>query len=241
MMGGGPQTPVVAKDILSDVPEWSEAERLANEKESLGFFITGHPLERFREELAQWATVTIAGLSGLTEPREVSVGGLTGGLRLLKTKKGDRMATFVLEDLDGSVDVLVFPETYKKVAARLADDQVVVVKGKAEIVDDGKPRLLATDVTSLDQAKLQEARQVTIRIDLAAWDRSKGERLRDILGARQGDCPVVIELARPGEFAVSVAPSALYRVRPDATLKDEVEALFGAAGSVHYSRTNGGR
>jgi hypothetical protein len=76
-------------------------------------------------------------------------------------------------------------------------------------------------------------------VPLTAWERSKGERLRDILGARQGDCPVTIELVRPGDFVAAIVPSAYYRIRPDSTLKDEIEALFGA-GSVLLSRTNGG-
>jgi len=240
LAGQAVDTPGPAPDALPETPEWGEAERLAFEKESLGFFITGHPLERVKDELRQWTTVTIAGLAGLTESREVSVGGLTSALRLLKTKKGDRMATFVLEDLDGTLEVLVFPETYSKVALRLADDQVVVVKGKAEAVDEGKPRLLASEVLSLEQTRLSEARRLTVRVPLALWDRNKGERLRDILGARQGDCSVLIELTRPDAPAVTLAPSARYRVRPDAGLRDEIEALFGA-GSVRYSRTNGGR
>ena len=219
-----------------DVPPWSEGERLAFEKESLGFFITGHPLERYRDELAQWATATTGRLPQLADRPEVSVGGIITALRLLKTKKGDRMATFVLEDLEGSVEALVFPETYKKTAGRLADDVVAVVKGKPEVQDDGKARLLVADVLPLEQAKLADARFVTIRVPVASWDRSKGERLRDILGSHRGDCPVTLELVRPGAFAVALAPSALYRVRPDRVLQSEVEALLGP-GALHLSRT----
>ena len=118
-----------------------KAERLAFEKESLGFFISGHPLERYRAELAQWATHDRGhpGPGRGRRPRSRS-GGIVTALRLIKTKKGDRMASFVLEDLDGSVETLVFPETYKKTAGRLADDVVVLVKGRAEIQDDGKAR-----------------------------------------------------------------------------------------------------
>jgi DNA polymerase-3 subunit alpha len=219
-----------------DVPPWGEGERLAFEKESLGFFITGHPLERHREELSQWATATTGRLAEVADRPEVSVGGIITGLRLLKTKKGDRMATFVLEDLEGSVEALVFPESYKKTAARLADDVVAVVKGKAEVQDEGKARLIVSEVLPLEQAKLADARYVTIRVPVSAWDRSKGERLRDILGSHRGDCPVTLELVRPGAFAVALAPSALYRVRPDTVLKDEVEALLGP-GALHLSRT----
>ncbi len=77
---------------------------------------------------------------------------------------------------------------------------------------------------------------MTISVAMAAWDRPQGERLRDILGSHRGDCPVTLELVRPGAFAVAVAPSALYRVRPDTVLKNEVEALLGP-GALRLSRT----
>ena len=198
---GGPDQAAAASgatERVADAPPWSEAERLAFEKESLGFFISGHPLERHRAELAQWASATTATLAQQAAAGEVSVGGLVTALRLIKTKKGDRMASFVLEDLEGNVEVLVFPEAYKKAGARLADDVIVIVKARAEIEDDGKARLLASDVMALDQAKLAIARHVTIRVPLGAWDRVKGERLRDILGAHRGDCPVTLEDRAPG-------------------------------------------
>jgi DNA polymerase-3 subunit alpha len=223
---------------VRDVPEWGEGERLAFEKESLGFFITGHPLERFRKELEQWATATTGRLLEITDGREVSVGGIITGLRPIKTRKGERMASFVLEDLEGGVEALVFPETYKKVGERLADDLVVLVKGKSEILDEGKARVLVSEVLPLDQAKLAEARFVTIRVPVPSWDRAKGERLRDILGSHRGECPVTLELVEPGSFAVAVAPSTYFRVRPDAAFRDEVEALLGP-GSLLLARTNG--
>jgi hypothetical protein len=111
-----------------------------------------------------------------------------------------------------------------------------VVKAKAEIQDDGKARLLVADVLPLDQAKLADARFVTISLAMGAWDRSKGERLRDILGSHRGDCPVTLELVRPGAFAVALAPSAHYRVRPDTVFRNEVEALLGP-GAMRLSRT----
>ncbi len=225
---------------LPDVPDWGEGERLGHEKESLGFFITGHPLERFKSELTQWATATTASLHTLAEAKDVSVGGIIAALRLIKTRKGDRMATFVLEDLEGGVESLVFPETYKKVAARLAEDQIVLVKGRAEVQDEGKARLLVSELLPLEQAKLAEARYVTVRVPINGWNRSVGERLRDILDAHRGDCPVTLELVRPGSYAVAVAPSAAYRVRPDPGLKQEVEALLGP-GALQLARTNGVR
>jgi len=225
---------------VADAPPWSEAERLAFEKESLGFFISGHPLERFRAELAQWTNATTGSLAQQAANGEVTVGGLVTALRLIKTKKGDRMASFMLEDLEGSVETLVFPEAYKKAGARLADDQVVLVKARAEVQDDAKVRLLASDVLPLEQAKLAEARHVTIRVPLGAWDRGKGERLRDILGSHRGDCPVTLEIVRPGSWSAALAPSAYYRVRPDSVLRDEIEALLGP-GALVLARTQAPR
>ena len=227
-----------APERVPDAPPWPEAERLAFEKESLGFFISGHPLERFRAELEQWANATTGTLAQKAAAGEVTVGGIVTALRLLKTKKGDRMAAFFLEDMEGSVETVVFPDAYKKAAGRLADDQVVLVKARAEVDDDGKAKLLASEVLPLEQAKLAEARFVTIRVPLSAWDRGKGERLRDILGAHRGDCPVTLEIVRPGAWSAALAPSAYYRVRPDSVLRDEIEALLGP-GSLVLTRTNG--
>ncbi|HZM49438.1 MAG TPA: DNA polymerase III subunit alpha, partial [Vicinamibacteria bacterium] len=221
MLGGAELGAPRAPERLPDVADWPEGERLAYEKESLGFFITGHPLERYKAELGQWANATVGTLGQLGE-KEATIGGIVTGLRLLKTKKGDRMATFVLEDLEGGVEVLVFPEAYKKAAARLADDVIVLVKGRAEALDEGRFRLLASDVMPLETAKLSEARYVTIRVPVGSWDKTKGERLRDILGSHKGDCPVTLEMVRPGSFAVAVAPSAYFRVRPDEVLRTEV-------------------
>ena len=237
MLGGAEPGAPRAPERLPDVADWPEGERLAYEKESLGFFITGHPLERYRVELAQWANATVGNLGQLGE-KEATVGGIVTALRLLKTKKGDRMATFVLEDLAGGVEVLVFPEAYKKAAARLADDVIVLVKGRAEALDEGRFRLLASDVLPLESAKLSEARFVTIRVPMGSWDKSKGERLRDILGSHKGDCPVTLEMVRAGAFSVAVAPSAYFRVRPDEMLRTEVEGLLGP-GSLILARTSG--
>ena len=79
---------------------------------------------------------------------------------------------------------------------------------------------------------------LTIRVPAAGWDRSKGERLRDILGAHRGDCPVTLEIVRPGAYAVALAPSAIFRVRPDTVLRDEIETLLGK-GALVLSRDSG--
>jgi DNA polymerase-3 subunit alpha len=221
---------------VPDAAPWSEGERLAYEKEILGFFITGHPLERYRDDIRQFATSSTAGLADLKESKEVVMIGIITGLRLLKTKKGDRMASFVLEDMDGGIETLVFPQTYKEVAGRLADDVIVLVKGRAEAQDDAKAKLLAAELLDLEQAKLSMARTVTVHVPLGGWERSKAERLREILDQHPGDCPVSLELVRP-DFTATIAAGS-FRVKPDARLREEVEALWGP-GALRLGRENG--
>jgi DNA polymerase III subunit alpha len=237
MLGLDEGAPGSPNERVPDAADWGEGERLAYEKETLGFFITGHPLERYKADIQQWATTSTAGLADLKESREVVMIGIITALRLLKTKKGDRMASFVLEDLDGSLETLVFPQTYQEVASRLADDVIVLVKGRAEAQEDAKPKLLAAELMPLEQAKMLEAGQVTVRMPIGDWQRSKAERLREILDAHRGECPVSIELVRPGAFAVTLAAGASYRVKPDTRLREEVEALLGP-GALTLSRGN---
>ena len=102
--------------------------------------------------------------------------------------------------------------------------------------DEGKAKLVASDVMPLEQAKLAEARFVTVRVPVPGWHREKGERLRDILGAHRGDCPVTLEMVRPGCWTVRLLAGAYYRVRPDSVLREEIEALLGE-GALVLERT----
>ena len=225
LFGGQEDSDVPAHQAIRDVPEWSESERLGFEKESLGFFITGHPLDRYAEELRQWATHTTASLADLAEGGDVSIGGIIGGMRLIKTRKGDRMASFVLEDTEGSVEALVFPKTYRELAGRLVEDQVVLVKGRAERLDDGRSRLLIAEVLPLDEAKRAEARHVTIRVPIPKWSTGKGSRLAEICQGHSGNCSLTVELVQPGTYRARIA--SRYRVQPEEGFAAEIEALLG--------------
>ena len=195
----------------------------------------------------RWSASAPSSRSGPTPPwgrlaqlgeKEATVGGIVTALRLMKTKKGDRMATFMLEDLEGGVEVLVFPEAFKKAAAAWPTTSVVLVKGRAEALDEGRFRLLASDVLPLEAAKLADARFVTIRVPMGSWDKSKGERLRDILGAHKGDCPVTLEMVRPGGVR---GGGGAQRVFPRAAGRGAAHRGGGAAGpgSLILARTSG--
>src|SRR6185312_8143466 len=102
---------------LPNVPEWEEHQRLASEKEVLGFFITGHPLEKYKEKLEDFralSTEDLAALKQSTGKDEIYAGGVITNVRVLKSKRGEFYAQANLEDMSGSVDMLVFPEAYRR-------------------------------------------------------------------------------------------------------------------------------
>ena len=133
------------------VSEWSSQEALAFEKEALGFYITGHPLDKYDRVLKKITSGTIVALKENAQSGEFRLGGVVSALRLRNTKKGDRYGNFNLEDKTGFIEVIVWPETYKKCAELLGADDPIYVKGKMEVGED-RMQVIANEVTALAEA-----------------------------------------------------------------------------------------
>jgi DNA polymerase-3 subunit alpha len=162
---------------------------------------------------------------------EISIGGIVSGLRPLKTRKGDRMCVFVLEDATGTIEVVVFPEAFKQ-HGHLADEgQLVLVKGRFER-DDETTRLLATEIASVEIVRERTTRSVAIRLSAPPHGRDTFVRLWDVLMQHKGDRPVAIELQEADRhLRIKIDVNAQIRVRPSERLISEVEKICGA-GSV---------
>ena len=122
-----------AEKPLPNTPDWDEHERLAHEKEILGFFITGHPLEKYSEKLLDFhalSTTEVGELKSSTGKDEILIGGILKGIRVAKSKKGDLYAQGQLEDMNGSVDVLCFAEPYRRLAEKLKLDRPRAGEGR---------------------------------------------------------------------------------------------------------------
>jgi DNA polymerase-3 subunit alpha len=213
---------------LPDVPAWTETQQLAFEKESLGLYMSGHPLERFTEELKTFGAQRVADLA--QSLADVWVGGIVSGLRPLKTKKGDRMAVFMLDDIAGGIEVVVFPETFGKHGHVIVPDAMLLVRGKFE-KDDESARLVATEVQPIGMLKERTTREVVIH--LSASSRNTMEALAELLSRHRGDRRVSLELdvKHNGDKALRVRADVAQRVRPSEKLVEEVEQLCGT-GSV---------
>jgi DNA polymerase III subunit alpha len=214
---------------LPDTPPWTEAQQLVYEKEALGFYMSGHPLERHADEMKLFGARRISELT--TSEADIWVGGIIGGLRPLKTRKGDRMAVFMLEDIAGSLEVVVFPETFAKHAALIEADAMLLVRGKFE-KDDESARVVATELMPIASLRERTTREVIIHLQGAKQGRTTFEQLAELLSRHRGDRRVVLELdVRGPEKALRVRSEVALRVKPSERMVLEVEQLCGS-GSV---------
>jgi DNA polymerase-3 subunit alpha len=252
---GGEPSEGSSGDALSSfsLPEarpWSETDQLTFEKETLGLYWSGHPVDRYAsalKELGARATAELAerpvnGASlspGAPAPRssdgwgpggpkpiepDTSIGGIIAACRQLKTRKGDRMAVFTLEDSQGGVEVIAFPETYQRSAALIESGTLVLVRGKLER-DEESVRVLASEIAPLDSVRERVAREVKIRLKAPA--NGVLQALLDIVSRHRGDRKVSFELETAGHLRVRMDVSSQIRVRPSPALIAEVEQVVG--------------
>lgn len=205
-------------------PEWPTNIRLSHEREALGFYLSGHPLEKFRFELSRMGTQNIQNLK--TESASVTVAGVISFLKLKNTKKGDRYATFVLEDLTETIEVMVWPDVYQKVHQVLSSEDPVLIKGRLDVSDERRT-LIAQEVDSAITLRDKTAKEALVMLNTSACDPNKLEPLRSVLRAHAGSCPVKLILKRPSHSEVVVSLPESVCVEPSEQLCNKVEQLFG--------------
>jgi DNA polymerase-3 subunit alpha len=212
---------------LPDAPAWTDAERLAGEKEVLGFYVTGHPLEAVAAELARWTDVS-AGTAEAKVSREVRAGGVLSAYRETRTRRGQTMAFATLEDLEGSFELVVFPDTWtasREVLKRAQEGGAavaLVAEGTLESADPA--RILVRRLFALADAAQHLAVRVHITVRAEEATRDRLLALRSLLRAHAGDCAVVLHLRIPGE---SETVLGLEGVDASPGLLREIDALFG--------------
>ena len=205
---------------------WPEALKLVHEKETLGFYITGHPLRQHQAELASYANATTGSLSKKTAGSEIVIGGVIAQTRSMRTKKGNRMGVILLEDLEGVIEVLVFPDTFARTQSILTSDAPVIVQGKLDS-DESSVRLLATDIYSIDRAHEQLSTTVTIAIDGTTAPGDLAARLLPMVEKKTGQAELVFEIRYKNRYTAFVRPNPYLKVLPDREFVDFVEGICG--------------
>jgi len=219
-----------AADRLPNVPDWDESVRLANEKEILGFWISGHPLEKYQDKImdlhALKSSDVLAMKRSTPKNEDIAMAGLITGVRVAKTRKGDLMAGLVLEDMHGRVDAAVFPEAYKRLADKVKLEIPVLVKAAVRVEDDAAPKLFINEITLLDEAKVKLPRSLRVTLQLPEALPETVDALHGLFTRSPGEAKVLFDLVRPGEYVV-VMEAEGYNVCADRAFMNSVEQLCG--------------
>jgi DNA polymerase-3 subunit alpha len=223
---GGEERGPVSPARLPDLPVWDEPTRLAHEKATLGFYVTGHPLVGYRDLLERFASHRIDELRELGSGTTVAVAGIVGGLRRRKSKRGEWWASLTVEDLDGSIEVLVFPQAYETCQALLEEGRPSLVSGRFE-VDEDRRRVIAEAVCPLDELRERKADAVEVRLDADDLDDELVERLRGAVEANRGEARLFLQVARPGAYRLVALAESSYRVSPSPRLSQDLESVVG--------------
>jgi len=221
-------------DQLPDVPDWDEHMRLANEKEILGFFITGHPLEKYQGKLIEFNAKTTADVAAMRsstpQQGDILVGGVLANIRVAKSKKGDLYAQGVLEDMLGTVELIVFPEAFKRLQEKVKLEVPVLLKTGVRAEEGSNPKLTVSDITPLEDAQPPMPRSLRIRVPLETATEGTVDALQALFAEKKGPAKVLFDVERQGDFMV-VMEAEGYNVLPDRYFMTRVEELCGR-GSV---------
>jgi DNA polymerase-3 subunit alpha len=225
---GGDDDPGVGFSVeVPDLPDWDKKQRLAFEREMLGLYVSDHPLSGLEHVLAQAADVSIATLladEARPDGSTVVVAGLITSLQRKMSKQGNPWAAVTVEDMEGSVEVMFFGETYLAYSTALAEDTVVVVRGRVRRRDDAM-QLQAIEVSLPDVSAAADA-PVLVTMPVARCTTPVVERLREVLSTHPGRTEVHLKLTSPGRATVMRLEESL-RVERSSALFGDLKALLG--------------
>jgi DNA polymerase-3 subunit alpha len=235
----GPKVGRGGADDLPKVPDWEEGERLANEKEVLGFFVSGHPLDKYAEKLRNLVgVISVAEALERKPPErrwgqqadpsdELQVAGMILGLRVQKSKRDQKLyAQASLEDATGKIDLICFSRDYDKLQAQLKMEAPVLLRGVLMGDEDAAPKISVSGIQSLEDVKVKLPGGVRIRLNLDLTTEEMFLGLKSAADAAPGPGKIMLHLEKKGEYAVILEPEAM-SVAADKGWVERVEELMG--------------
>jgi DNA polymerase-3 subunit alpha len=223
-------------EALPETEEWDESIRLAMEKEALGFYITGHPLNKYRERFSKFSVTPVHQLTDIPDKKDVNIGGIISKIKKIQTKKkGELMAYLTLEDLYGTVEVIVFPELYENSLNIISQENPVVIHGQIERNDKGV-RIIAKKINSLledvkPEDEQHHLKRLTLMINTDINPKAL-PKLKDILSRHSGDngIQVLLKIISPEEWETLILTDQ--HVTPSKEMISEVEQLLGKGTAI---------
>lgn len=212
---------------LPNIPEWPDSVLLTHEKEMLGFYVTGHPLHRYKTELKSYSTVNSETIAKRRDQEEVVIGGLVNKLKLTQTKKNnERMAIVTLEDLEGPLDMLVFPRAYKEYGTLLVKDAILFFKGNVDKKEQ-TPKLLVNEIVPMTEAHKKFTKSVHVRLVTSQTEDGKMKLLQEVLAQHHGSTPVYLEFLDPNNVRSQMLVDRSLFVQPSEELVESLQKVLG--------------
>ena len=218
----------VEEKPLPDVPDWTSQQKLAGEKEVLGFYVTGHPLDQFTDKVKELATHDTSALEGLERGAEVVLCGVLSGIQRKRNREGKLWASIELEDHQGSIEGVVFSTNFESVQEHMAEDLAVMVKGSVLPEENAPPKISVLDIVPLEVARIPLPSLISIRVWLSQNGGNGSDRaaaLSELFRRKPGTTEVRLRLERSRDFSVILDVEA--KVRPDREFRAEVERICG--------------
>jgi DNA polymerase-3 subunit alpha len=214
---------------LPNAPEWTAKEKLAGEKELLGFWVTGHPLDRYADKVAELTTRDSSSLDGLAKNADVTLCGVLTGVTRKRNKEGKPWAVMTIEDRSGSIEALVFATAYERLAPQIVEDEAVLIRGLALPEEGGATKVSVQDIVALENARVDLPTAISIRVWLGRNGKNGADRaqaLEELFRRKAGDTQVRLRLESPRDFSVLL--DVAMKVRPDKEFRTQVEQICGA-------------
>ncbi|SHJ25667.1 DNA polymerase III, alpha subunit [Desulfatibacillum alkenivorans DSM 16219] len=211
---------------LPDIEDWDDQLKLSYEKEALGFFLTGHPLGKYEDLLNKFANADTLTLSEIPDKSAVRVGGMILSTKNLVTKKGDPMAFITLEDMKGSVEVVVFPECYKASSHLLVVENALLVEGQLQKEEKGT-KILADKIVPIEDADSEWTASVHIRANMDGMENDVLEQIKEICGKHPGASKAFLHLVDPTKFEAVIELPETNNVAAGKDLAKDLRKLLG--------------
>jgi DNA polymerase-3 subunit alpha len=211
---------------LPYVPESTLREKLSGEKEMLGFYVTGHPLDQYEDKVRELATHASGTLEGLEKGVEVALCGVITGIQKKRNREGKPWVSMVLEDREGAVDALLFTTNFDRLATSVVEDQAVLVRGLVLPEENAAPKISVQDIVPLEVARIPLPSLISIRVWIGKNGTDRAAQLSDLFSRKAGDTQVRLRLESPRDFTVILDVPT--KVRPDREFRAEIEKLCGS-------------
>ncbi|MBN2433643.1 MAG: DNA polymerase III subunit alpha [Spirochaetes bacterium] len=229
---------------LPDLPDWQDHVTLNFEKETLGLYITGHPLARYEKELREYSSCSIINIEETSngKSKTYSIVGILENVRTHITKKGATMAFAMLEDMEGSIEVVIFPRTYKKYQHMMSLSEPVMLTGEVEISEDEdsdyrSKKMLVSEIRTLAEVRNRSISAVHLNINTIGFDEMIMEKIRDLAQSNHGSCPLFFNIELENGQNALIRTHNCFNIEPTENVIHSLKSILGDE-SIHYAFKN---